>query len=127
MWKVVALMLAVFILGQLAVRYVRKNPLDPTIEGNQIAVESQDYRVHFQRDGAVAGTYFISDAKSEDWTSICAAMPTSTCTDRSPAPGSRTPRRRSRSSPRVARSTARCAGSSTATSAASAAAASACA
>jgi len=69
MWKVVALMLAVFILGQLAVRYVRKNPLDPTIEGNQIAVESQDYRVHFQRDGAVAGTYFISDAKSEDWTS----------------------------------------------------------
>ncbi|HKC49232.1 MAG TPA: hypothetical protein VKF60_00455, partial [Myxococcota bacterium] len=38
-------------------------------EGNQIAVESQDYRVRFERDGAVAGSYFISDAKSEDWTS----------------------------------------------------------
>jgi len=38
MWKVVALMLAVFILGQLAVRYVRKNPLDPTIEAQIVAL-----------------------------------------------------------------------------------------
>lgn len=69
MWKVVAFVLAVFILGHFAVRYVRKNPLDPVNEGAEIAVESLDYRVRFQRNGAVAGTYFVSDATSEDWTS----------------------------------------------------------
>ena len=69
MWKVVAILLAVFILGQLVVRYVRVNPLAPVIEGNQVVVQSQDYHVRFQRDGAVSGTYLIAAATREDWTS----------------------------------------------------------
>jgi hypothetical protein len=69
MWKVVAFLLAVFILGQLAVRYVRVNPLGPVIAGNQVVVESQDCHVRFQRDGAVSGTYLIATVKSQDWTS----------------------------------------------------------
>jgi hypothetical protein len=72
MWKVVAFVLAVLavsILGHFAVRYVRKNPLDPVVRGAEIAVESRDYEVRFQRNGAVSGTYFVSAAASEDWTS----------------------------------------------------------
>ena len=69
MWKVVALLLAVFVLGNLVVRYVRKNPLDPMIEGTQVVVESQDFRVRFDRNGQVSGTYFVETATSEDWTS----------------------------------------------------------
>ena len=66
MWKVVAFVLAVFILGHFAIRYARTNPLEPEADGAQIVVESQDYRVHMQRNGAVSGTYFIAGAKSED-------------------------------------------------------------
>lgn len=69
MWKVVAFLLAVFILGHFAIRYVRSNPLDPELDGTQVVVESQEYRVRFQRNGAVAGTYFIASVKSQDWTS----------------------------------------------------------
>jgi hypothetical protein len=70
MWKVVAFLLAVFILGHFAIRYVRKNPLDPQIDdGGDVVVESRDYRVHFDRNGAVAGTYFLSSATNLDWTS----------------------------------------------------------
>ncbi|MFI5314816.1 MAG: hypothetical protein ACHQ6T_03890 [Myxococcota bacterium] len=68
MWKIVLLVLAVFILGHFMVRYVRKNPLDPVIEGGQVVVESQDEEVRFTRNGAVEGRYFIVDAASEDWT-----------------------------------------------------------
>jgi hypothetical protein len=68
MWKVVLLLLAVFILGHLAVRYIRKNPLDPVIEGDQVVVESQENKVRFTRNGAVAGSYFVVDAESRDWT-----------------------------------------------------------
>lgn len=69
MWKVVAFLLAVFVLGNLVVRYVRTNPLDPTLEGTQVVVESQDFRVRFDRNGPVSGTYFVESATSEDWTS----------------------------------------------------------
>jgi hypothetical protein len=68
MWKVALFLLAVFLLGHLVVRYIRKSPLDPVIEGNQVVVESQDDEVRFSRNGAVSGSYFIVDAKSEDWT-----------------------------------------------------------
>lgn len=68
MWKVVLLVLAVFILGHLAIRYVRKNPLDPEIVDSQVVVESQDFKVHFRRSGNVEGTYFVAKAESEDWT-----------------------------------------------------------
>ena len=70
MWKIVLLVLAVFILGHLAVRYVRKNPLDPVIEGGQLVVQSRDDRVRFTRNGAVSGRYFVIDATSEDWTTF---------------------------------------------------------
>jgi hypothetical protein len=69
MWKVVAIVLAVFILGHFLIRYVRTNPLDPDVDGTQVVVESQDYRVHFRRNGAVSGTYFILSVTSQDWTS----------------------------------------------------------
>lgn len=68
MWKVVLLLLAVFVLGHFAVRYIRKNPLDPVIEDGQVVVESQEDQVRFTRNGPVAGSYFIVDADSEDWT-----------------------------------------------------------
>lgn len=62
------LLLAVFILGPLVVRYVLKNPLDPSVDGNEVVVESEDYRVHFTRGGPVSGTYLLVNAESEDWT-----------------------------------------------------------
>ena len=67
MWKVIALVLVVFLLGQLAVRYVRKNPLDPRVVDSEVVVDSQDYEVSFRRSGEVSGTYFIADVTSEDW------------------------------------------------------------
>ncbi len=67
MWKVVAIVLAVVILGHLAVRYVRKNPLAPRTVDSLIVVESQDYEVTFRRSGDVSGTYFVADVASEDW------------------------------------------------------------
>lgn len=62
------LLLAVFILGPLVVRYVLKNPLDPSVDGNEVVVESQDYEVHFTRGGPLSGTYLVVRAESEDWT-----------------------------------------------------------
>jgi hypothetical protein len=67
MWKVVLLLLAVFILGPLVVRYVLKNPLDPSVDGNEVVVESQEYEVHFTRAGPLSGTYLVVNAESEDW------------------------------------------------------------
>ncbi|HTO09553.1 MAG TPA: hypothetical protein VMR86_21055 [Myxococcota bacterium] len=68
MWKVIAFLIVVFVLGELVVRYVRKNPLDPEMSGTQVAVESQEFDVRFQRNGRFSGTYFVSGAKSMDWT-----------------------------------------------------------
>jgi hypothetical protein len=68
MWKVIAFLLLLFIVGHFAVRYVRSNPLTPVVDGNQVVVESQDYGVRFQRNGRFSGTYYLSDVKSEDWT-----------------------------------------------------------
>jgi hypothetical protein len=67
MWKVVLLLLAVFILGPLVVRYMLKNPLDPSVDGNEVVVESQEYEVHFTRAGPLTGTYLVANAESEDW------------------------------------------------------------
>jgi hypothetical protein len=69
MWKVVLLLLAVFILGHFAVRYIRSNPLDPEIVDSEVVVESEDFQVRFQRTGEVAGTYFLADAKDTDLSS----------------------------------------------------------
>jgi hypothetical protein len=68
MWKVVALVLVIGVLGHFAVRYLRPNPLGPVVEGNQVVVTSQNYEVHFDRSGPVAGTYFVSVAESRDLT-----------------------------------------------------------
>src|SRR5262249_44343623 len=68
MWKVVALVLALVLLGHLALRYVRRNPLGPEVEGRQVVVTSQDYEVRFERSGPVEGTYFVSSAESRDFT-----------------------------------------------------------
>jgi hypothetical protein len=67
MWKVVALVLAVFVLGHLAVRYVRKNPLAPRVVDSLVVVDSQDYEVSFRRSGEVSGTYFVAGVTSDDW------------------------------------------------------------
>jgi len=67
MWKVVALVLAVFVLGHFAVRYLRRNPLGPVVEGRQVVVTSQSWEVRFARNGPVKGTYFVSDADSRDY------------------------------------------------------------
>ncbi|HTO69013.1 MAG TPA: hypothetical protein VMR31_04060 [Myxococcota bacterium] len=67
MWKVVLFLLAIFILGPLAVRYVLKNPLGPVVAGNEVVVESQSYEVHFARSGPLSGTYLVAGAESEDW------------------------------------------------------------
>jgi len=68
MWKVVLLLLAVFVLGRFVVRYVRKSPLDPEVQGSEVVVQSQDDEVHLTRNGPVGGTYFVVDAKNENWT-----------------------------------------------------------
>jgi hypothetical protein len=68
MWKVVALVLVVAVLGHFAVRYLRVNPLGPVVEGRQVVVTSQNYEVRFDQSGPVAGTYFISLAESRDLT-----------------------------------------------------------
>ena len=68
MWKVVVLLLALFLLGHLAIRYLRRNPLDPAVEGRQVVVTSQSWEVRFARSGPVEGTYFVSDAESRDYT-----------------------------------------------------------
>ena len=62
------LLLAVFILGPLVVSYVLKNPLEPTADGNEVVVESQEYVVHFTRSGPLQGTYLVVGADNEDWT-----------------------------------------------------------
>jgi len=67
MWKVLAFLILVVVLGQLAVRYVRVNPLGPRVEGNELLVESQEYSVRFQRNGAFAGTYLLVGVASQDW------------------------------------------------------------
>jgi hypothetical protein len=67
-WKVVLLLLAVFILGPLVVSYMLKNPLDPVADGNEVVVQSQDYVVHFTRAGPLSGTYLVVGADQEDWT-----------------------------------------------------------
>ena len=67
MWKVVVLLLALFVLGHFAVRYMRRNPLDPTVEGRQVVVTSQSYEVRFARNGPVKGTYFVADAETRDY------------------------------------------------------------
>ena len=69
MWKVIAFLVLLIVAGRLVVRYVRSNPLTPVVDGSQVTVESQDYGVRFQRSGAFSGTYFLCDAKGEDWTS----------------------------------------------------------
>jgi hypothetical protein len=68
MWKVIAFLVLLIVAGNFAVRYVRRNPLTPVVDGSQVVVESQDYGVRFQRTGAFSGTYLLADAKSEDWT-----------------------------------------------------------
>jgi hypothetical protein len=67
MWKVVAAVIAIVVLAHFGMRYVRSNPLGPHLEGSEIAVESKDYSVRFQQNGAFGGTYFVSDAQSSDW------------------------------------------------------------
>jgi len=68
MWKVVAFVLAVGLLGHLVVRYLRANPLGPVVEGRQVVVTSQAYEVRYDQSGPVAGTYFVSVAESRDLT-----------------------------------------------------------
>ena len=67
MWKVLAFLILLVVAGQLAVRYVRVNPLGPRVEGNELLVESQEYAVRFQRNGAFAGTYLLVGVASQDW------------------------------------------------------------
>src|SRR4029453_13833960 len=64
MWKVVLLVLALFVLGHFAVRYVRVNPLGPVVEGNQVVVTSQEHELRYRRSGPVVGTYFVSGAET---------------------------------------------------------------
>jgi len=59
--------LAVFVLGHFAVRYLRRNPLGPAVEGREVVVTSQSYEVRFALNGPVKGTYFVSDAESRDY------------------------------------------------------------
>ena len=67
MWKVVAFVLALFVLGHLAVRYLRVNPLGPVVEGNQVVVTSQEHELRYRRSGPVIGTYFVSEAERRDY------------------------------------------------------------
>ncbi|HTO54520.1 MAG TPA: hypothetical protein VMR50_14135 [Myxococcota bacterium] len=69
MWKVAAFLLAALVVGHYGLRYVRGNPLEPRLEGSELAVVSRDHAVRFQRDGAFGGTYFVSDVESTDWSS----------------------------------------------------------
>lgn len=67
MWKLVALVLALFVLGHFVVRYLRVNPLGPVVEGSQVVVTSQELELRYRRSGPVAGTYFVSAAESRDF------------------------------------------------------------
>jgi hypothetical protein len=67
MWKVVAFLLAAIVIGHFGIRYVRGNPLDPRLEGSELAVVSREHAVRYERDGAFEGTYFVSDVASSDW------------------------------------------------------------
>lgn len=67
MWKVALLVVAVMVAGHFAVRYLRTNPLSPTIEGGELVVETTEHLVHFGLDGAFAGTYLIAKAESTDF------------------------------------------------------------
>jgi hypothetical protein len=69
MWKVVAFLLAAVVVGHFGIRYVRGNPLEPRLEGGEVAVVSRDQAARFERDGAIGGTYFVSDVESTDWSS----------------------------------------------------------
>jgi hypothetical protein len=70
MWKVLIFLAVLVALAPFALRYLRKNPLDPVIEGNQVVVETQDYKVRLARNGRVSGKYFLSDVRSDDWTAL---------------------------------------------------------
>ncbi len=67
MWKVVALVLALLVLGHFAVRYLRVNPLGPVVEGNQVVVTTQEHELRYRRSGPVVGTYFVSAAETRDF------------------------------------------------------------
>jgi len=66
-WKIVAIVLALAAAGHLAVRYLPRNPLGPSVDGGEVVVTSQDYEVRFARNGPVKGSYFVFDAESRDF------------------------------------------------------------
>ena len=67
MWKAVAFVLALFVLGHFAVRYLRKNPLAPVVEGSHVVVTAQENELRYRRSGPVVGTYFVSAAETRDF------------------------------------------------------------
>jgi hypothetical protein len=67
MWKVALLLIALFVVGHFAVRYLRTNPLDPVLEGGQLVVETTEHEVRFSLDGPVQGTYLVAKAESQDF------------------------------------------------------------
>jgi hypothetical protein len=67
MWKVALLLVALMVAGHFAVRYLRTNPLSPTLEGGQLVVETSEHVVRFALDGPVEGTYLVAKLQSDDF------------------------------------------------------------
>jgi hypothetical protein len=67
MWKAVLALLALVVLGHFSVRYLRSNPLGPTLDGDELVVETSEYVVRFSFEGPVEGTYLVARAESEDY------------------------------------------------------------
>lgn len=68
MWKVLLILVLLVVAGHFAVRYLRTNPLDPVVQGGEVVVQTNEYEVHFAREGPADGVYLVANAKSEDYT-----------------------------------------------------------
>jgi len=67
MWKAALLIVALMVAGHFAVRYLRTNPLAPTLEGGELVVETTEHLVRFSMDGPVEGTYLVAKLESNDF------------------------------------------------------------
>ncbi len=67
MWKAALFLIALFVAGHFAVRYLRTNPLGPVLEGGELVVETSEHVVRFSLDGPVEGTYLVAKAESKDF------------------------------------------------------------
>lgn len=64
----ILIVVLLLVAGHFAVRYLRTNPLDPVVQGGEVVVETNEYEVHFAREGPAGGVYMVESARSEDWT-----------------------------------------------------------